>query len=675
MRSLVGLGLLALLLMSCRPPQSNQAPPPDQEPQTIAPDATKPIDFTSLRKSLELTVRARDQEQKSKISGGSQTWKERIYREGVRVETEGYVYHPNFMEFTLSGLFGLLQSDFLSKFDDRERTSSDTGTIYEYDFEGSFLKKKEYPGSVYLKRYSSIEPRPFLSSLQTTTDSEGFAWQYVDPKMPTSLQFDMTDVKLDPLDKSESPGEQKNSSFRFDTSYHFTEHNVLSLTFDRRSVSEDPFALQYDTNDLTLGHRFDFGERHEHRLDSELEFYDQTGTFDTKRNRWRETLRLTHSDTLRSWYQFEAMDRTQGHLAGVAPITEKSILGSGTVEHTLYDSLVSQLFGYAQRQKFDDGLKIERFGVQPSFDYRKKNPWGMLMAGYQFRAQREERTGADLSFEVNDEPATFNDPDPVVLSNTNVVVSSVFITSQDRLIMYNATSDYRVRRVGDRIEIERVPTGRIADGQTVLIDYFWALAGNLTLDTLTNNFSIRENFDFGLQPYYRLRKQDQTLTPADATGVQPDDIKDNTYGVEFRRDLIHFLAEYEDHESTIQPYKAKRLAADLTKRFNRNRTVRLRARWVDIERTDLLGRETKFFTVEGRYREQIGEHLTLEGAALYRKENDNTAGNNKGLDLDFSLEWLIRETELRLTYNFGRFEDDFAENRNQMLYLQFRRRF
>lgn len=660
------IAMLAAALMSATGCQSMQG---------TSPEGVKAVDFTSIRRQVEVEARVRDQEQKSKVGAGNTSTHEEIFQEGIRLETEGSVYHPNFMEFSLSALFGLIQEDFQSDYGNRNKSSSDNGDVLEFDFEGQFLKKKPYPGTVYARQYERIDPRPFLSSLRTTTTNYGFVWEYVDAKMPTSVQFDSTDVKLDPLDPKEDPGEQKNSNFRFDTSYHFNDNNVLSFTYERRSVSEEPFTLQYDSDDLTLAHRLDFGPHHKHRLDSELEYFNQVGTFDIERLRWRETLRLTHSETLRSWYQSEILDRTQGFQRGVPPFQETSYVLSGTVEHDLYESLVSDLFGFGQFQDFKDGLEITRYGIQPSFDYRKKNPWGQLLADYLFRLQTEDRRGAGQSFEVINERITFRDPENPTLSNTNIVVGTIFITAEDRTTLYRAGDDYRIIRVGDRVEIERIPTGRILDGQTVEVDYTWFVAGDLTLDTLNHNFQIRQNFDMGLQPYYRLRYQNQDVTPADATGVVAEDITANIVGTEFRRGPIRLLGEYEDHESNVNPFEAIRLAGDYTLRYHRDATTRLRIRYVDLDRSGDIPRQTKLFTAEARHRQRIGEHLTLEGAVLYRTEDDSLSGPDEGVDVDLTLEWIIRETELRIFYEYGQFEDDFASNKNQSMYLQFRRRF
>jgi len=631
--------------------------------------------LTDVRGRLEYVARVRDQQQDSKVGAGSTSSKESIFEENIRLETDGSVYHPNFLEFTLAGLFGLQQRDFEETFDGRKRTSGDDGDVTEYDFEGHFLKKKPYPGTVYARQYRSLEPRPFLSSLQTTTTNYGFVWQYIDPKTPTTLQFNHTNVLLEPLDKQEKPGSQKNEDLRFETAYKFSDHNVLSLTYDRRSVAEEPFKLAYDSDEVTLAHRLDFGDHNQHRLDSELNMFNQKGTFDIERTRFRELLRLSHSDKLRSWYQFEFLDRTQGSLSGVPPISEQSTYLSGTVEHKLYESLVSQLFAYAQQQDFDSGLNIIRFGMQPNFDYRKKNPWGALLADYNVRIQREDRSGGTLDMEVTDETRTFQDPDPITLDNPNIVLSSIFITAEDRTTAYHEGRDYRLRRVGDGVEIERVPTGHIQDGQAVLVDYVFVLGGDFTVDTITHSFALRQNFTFGLSPYYRLRKQDQTLTPPEATGITPEDITAHTIGTEFKRGPLRLTAEYEDHDSTIIPFKATRLSAEVTHKFDSGGTARLKARWTDMQRSGPQNRDTEFFTAEGRYRQTLAKALTVEGAVLYRARKDTLSGDDKGVDVDLALEWLYRQTEVRVTYELGKFEDDFAKNRTSSLYLQIRRRF
>jgi hypothetical protein len=623
---------------------------------------------------VEMVVRDRRRDQQSKVGAGDTRSQETVFEESVKLETRGHVYHPNLMEFAAAGVFGLLQYQFEDEFDGRERSSSEDGEILEFDLSANLLQKKPYPGTVFARRQRALEARPFQSSLETTTTNFGLVWQYVDEKTPTSLQFSHTDVELDPLGSDEETGEQRNTSFRFETAYNVNERNAFSLVYEHLAVAEEPFDLSYDTDELTLGHRLDFGDRR-HRLESELDLFRQRGTFDVERVRWRELLRLEHTDTLRSRFSFELQDRTQGTLAGVEPIGERSYRVDGVLEHELYESLISQLQLYAQTQRFDSGLDVDRFGAFADFDYRKDNPWGVLLANYRAGAQREERSGGSQFVEVLDERHTFVDPEPVDLSNPNVEAGSILITAEDRLTVYVAGRDYTVRVVGDRTELRRVPTGRIEDGQTVLIDYQFFVGGEFTLDTLTQNFSVRQDFKFGLSPYYRLRWQDQTLSPDEAAGALAEDITSQTVGVEYRWKSLRLLAEYQDHDSNITPFEAVRLGGDLTHRFKTGATGKVRARWSDVSYFPPNDRENQFFTIEGRYRHPLTQHLTVEGAVLYRNEDDSLSGRNEGVDADLSLEWLIRQTQLRITFEYGDFTNAFSENDHTALYVQVRRSF
>lgn len=624
---------------------------------------------------LEFVARDRWYDQNSKTGAGDTDARETIFEENIRLELDGSVYHPNLLEYSLAGLFGLVQSEFEETFGDRRSQSQDDGDVIEYDAEAKIFQRKSYPGTLYARQYRSIEPRAFQPSLEVTTQTYGGTWQWIDEKAPTSLQFSHTEVDLQPTSGDEEPGSFENTQLRFDTGYRFSPKNSVSLSYRFESQMERPFELDYDIHELTLGHVLLFGDFSQHRLDSELNLLNQKGTFDIDRFRWRETMRLQHAEDLRSWYVFELLDREQGNLAGVTPIEERSYLVTGTLEHQLYDSLISQVYGFVHDQNFMDDLEIRRWGGQGSLDYRKENPWGRLLSSYRARFVRDDRTGGNQQVDVLDERGTFRDPEPVTLANSNVITGTILITAEDRVTTYQPSRDYRVRQVGDRVELERVPGGRIADGQTVLIDYVYEIAGDFKLDTIDQTFAIRQQFDIGLEPYYRFRKQDQSVTPEDATGVIPEDIIDHIVGVEFQRGVLDAQAEYESYDSSITPQRAIRLNGGLTKRFESGAVAGIQARWSRIDKLPPDDRETRFFSVEGRYRHPVTKALFVEAMLLYRNENDSLTGRDDGLDLDVSVEWSVRETDVLVTYEYGRFDDDFTDNENSTLFVQVRRRF
>jgi len=639
-------------------------------------DRTQSVRFESVSGYIEFVARDRKRDQKSKTNRAADlSTKETLLEQNLKLETKGYVYHPNFVEFTLGAVFGLLQNDYKQEIGGVPTTSSDDGEVLEFDLEADFFKKKKYPGSIFARRDRAIEPRPFQPSLEVTTTTYGFNWQYVDETTPTSMQFFDSEVNLDPVGGNEGSGYQHNTEFRFETAYNFSDTNRLSLRYSFRSVQEQPFELDYDVNEIKLGHKWHFGAHRQHRLDSELQYFKQVGTFNIDRLRWREILRMEHSDALRSWYVLEVLDRQQGSLAGVEPIDERSYSLTGTLEHEIYESLVTQLTVFGQRQEFGRGLTIERLGFTTNLDYRKKNRWGTLLSNYQFRVRAETRDGGTRQNEVLDERHTFADPAPILLSNTVVNSGSIRITDEERTTEYRAGRDYTLSVVGDRTEIRRVPSGLIADGQTVLIDYVFTIGGDFDLDTVSHRFMIRQNFDFGLSPYYRYLWQDQELDPKKAAGVTPEDIRSHLFGLEYVRGGLRLQAEYEKHDSTISPFDSMRLSASYTHRFKFGGTGSLRGRWTDITYDDPINRDTTFFSVEGRYRQAIKRNLVFEGAVLYREEEDSLSGNDRGVEAEFALEWYVRDTEMRMTYEYGSYDDRFSQNEYSAVWIQVRRNF
>ena len=628
---------------------------------------------------VEMVARQNTYDQEPKSGSGDTRTEETIFEENLRLETDGYLYHPNLLEFSLGGLFGLIQQDFEEITATRERTSRDDGSVLEFDLDAQILKKKSYPLTVSAHRRRAYNPRPFLPSLETTTTDYNVIWQYVSEKVPTTFQFQHTDVRLTPLSfggEAEQDGRQTNTLFRFETAYNFNDFNTLSLTYRHESAEEEPFTLRYDSDEVTLAHRLDFGEGHVHQLDSELNYHDQRGTLDTDRVRWRESLELQHSDTLRSRYRLEALERTRGSRSpDVRSRDERSVYVAGTLEHQLYESLTSQITGTARFQRLDPDIRIERLGARAGFTYRKKNPWSTLQAGYRAGIQQNERRGEDQRAEIIDESHFFRDPEAIVLQNPNIQTSTIVIRAEDRVTLYQEDRDYTVRDFGNRVEIERIPTGRISDGETVLIDYIFEVPGSFTLDTVSQNFNIRQVFPFGLAPYYRLEWQDQTVSPARVDGIPPDDRTVHVVGVDFERASLKLNAEYEDRDSTIDPLRATRLGASYAHRFKSGATGGADLRWSDTKHGLPVDRDVELLTLRGRYRHPITANLTVEGTVLYRLGEDSLTGEDEGLDLFFSLEWLVRETEVRITFEFDQFDDDIARNEATSLYVQVRRHF
>lgn len=636
------------------------------------------LQLTKFGGHADFVVRHRERELKSKTGDTETRSEETIFEESLSLEAKGYAFHPNILELALGGVFGLVQEDFTETVDGRKRSDSHYGDLTEFDLDAQILKKRAYPMTVFAHRRRGIVPRPFRPSLETTTRDYGFTWQYVSKKTPTSLRFNHTETTLSPLFilEQEEEGRQETTELRLESEYHYNDTDRLSFTYTYESVDEEPYNIKYDADEVTLSHDLTMGGKRRHNLRSEFNYLDQRGTIPIKRTRWREDLRLVHSDSLASRFRFELLDRTRGsRSATVADVKERSYRLTGSLRHQLFDSQTTQFQAFVQKQEFEPDLQITRWGGQFNFNYRKTNPWGILHANYAARLERTDQRGETRTAEVIDEVHTFRDPEPIVLGSRNVDVSSITIRAEDRVTFYQQGRDFTRRDVGDIVEIERVATGRIADGETVLIDYQYDVGGSFELDTVSQNFAIRQDFDFGLTPYYQLEWQDQTIRPADATSSVAEDLTAHVAGVEYEKASLRLFAEYEDRDSTISPLVSSRVGASYAHRFRTGAETSMHARWTDTTYDPPNQRDVTLLTLEARHRHPIIPGLTVEGSVYYRNGEDSVSGDTDGIDMSVSLEWFVNQMEIRMSYERSEYEDEFALNDSSALFVHIKRGF
>jgi hypothetical protein len=89
---------------------------------------------------------------------------------------------------------------------------------------------------------------------------------------------------------------------------------------------------------------------------------------------------------------------------------------------------------------------------------------------------------------------------PVALSRDFVVIESVVVTNVPKTQTFVQDIDYRLVTIGSTTTIERLISGNIDDGQTVLVTYDTLTGGTLMYDTLSQGLSI----NLGLWRYANL---------------------------------------------------------------------------------------------------------------------------------------------------------------------------
>ncbi|MEW6072972.1 MAG: hypothetical protein AB1726_10335 [Planctomycetota bacterium] len=597
-----------------------------------------------------------------------------MIEEKLKLDTAGYAYHPNLLSFVAGTLVGLQQHDYESE-PPTDAAEGGSGRLLGFDVSTDILKQKRYPTTVFARRFQGVEPRPFFTSVRRKTEEYGLHWSYLSDRLPTRLQLDHNAVEYSPFGGTEEDRRHQSDQVRVDSTYIVSDSNKASLVYEHQSIERSPFEIRYDVDNLRLTHGLMFGEKEQHRLDSELSRYDQRGSLGLERSELRERLSLRHADSLRSWYEVDAVGRTQGRPEDDIVIEERSRALSAAVEHRLYESVITEIGGFVQDQDFDGAADTDQEGLHADVHYRKRNRWGVFESTYGYSRRNIGRHGSDEVVTVLDESHVFEDPDPIVLDGPGIILSTIVITDETGTETYTLDLDYGVVEFGNRVEIHRLPGGLIVDGQAVLVDFDLLNVGEYSLDTTGQRIGVRQTFSFGLAPYYRLSLQRQSVHPAEAIATLGEDVESRTLGVEYRKDGFQAMVEREEYASNISPYTARRAGCGYSHRFEGGSTARVGVGWSELHYEAPQWRKTSHFTLDGSYRHRLTEHASFEGMGRYLDDSDSLSLDNHGVDVNLALEWARRGREVRIVYETGSFENDFTRNDASRLYVELRAHF
>jgi hypothetical protein len=178
-----------------------------------------------------------------------------------------------------------------------------------------------------------------------------------------------------------------------------------------------------------------------------------------------------------------------------------------------------------------------------------------------------------------------------------------------------------------------------------------------------------------LTPYYRLELQDQTISPRNTATTVAEDITAHIVGLEYIHGSLALSAEYEDHDSTTIPYESIRWNGNLSHHFEFGAVGGLSATWSKVDYEEPNDRKRDHLSIGGRWRHTITPRLSGIGSVQYRNDDDTLTGDDDGIDVDLSLEWSMREVEIKIGYEYGHYNNIYTRNDSSFFYIEIRRLF
>jgi hypothetical protein len=595
------------------------------------------LQFDKPNWRLELTGQYSRQE--TRTAGQPEEATELLFRESLTGSTRGAIIHPNLIDLSLSGAFGLSQDRFESN--QTGRQSADT-MIYGFDCSATFLRKEVAPLTLYATRRETTENRDFGPSLRNLTTTYGGTWEIRWPTAPTRFQaYHNEQESIDPA--GEAGFRQEQDAALWHTDFKPSSNQVVNWDYSYNNVRGRPDigpTVTIETHEATLSHLLLFGSGNEHSLTSTVNYLEQTGEFALTRMRWTEDLYMLHSDTFDTFAHYELTREDSD------TFDQTHHRGEMGFHHRLFKSLVTTGRGGVDLQETTGGSQITDWFGDLNLNYTKKVPYGTLGANFGAHYDRREADPQTRPVQVIDQSGTFSDPSPILLP-FNTVPSSIRITNASGLRVYQEGIDYAVLALPTRVEIRRLLGGAIDPGQSVLIDYQLGAQPGSTTTTASFNvggrYSIEEGVLKGLSVYASYVWQDQQIDTSVPAAFIPDNVRDLTLGVDYRFWNMVVGAEYQHRQSELSPYDSWRYRAQYSQRILDQTVLSATADYQTIDYTD-ENNQVRFFQVSSTLSQDLGQNLRIVATVSYRDEENDLFGASRGFEQQIELNWRYRQT-------------------------------
>jgi len=606
---------------------------------------------------------------------GSQTNREWGFEERVGFNLAGAIVDPGLMTFAGDLSFALAQDHF-EEFGTGLRTRRDTdrGVLLQYDMRVNFFQGKLISGSVYGLRQDDRINRRFQPALDEERSGFGTSWVFAHDRIPMELSYDFLQTdRTGNRDKRDNE-EFQESTFHYAVRYIVDEHHRLKLSYEHAETEQDfqGRRRQFETiRDLmTIEHEVEFGNAYQHAFRTLIHWLEESGAFARDFFEIGPQLTLKHSDTLQTLYKFQF---NRERFAGLDIETQRADF---QLVHQVYSNLTTTVDAFALYEDVENDINTTQYGASVDWQYNRKNRFGHFYANLALAYDTEDVSGDNGRRVILDEAHTFQDPLAVFLRNRRVIPFTIVVTDAGNRRIYQLGVDYLVFRRGNVTRISRIRTGRIADRDTIFVDYLFKTPSNGSLDTVRADFSLEQRFDNGLTPYYRLSYRNQEDDLSAGFARQADRTNHHRLGVTYEKTRFTLGTEYEDFDDSIDPFRAFHLNGLWHIIMQQDRSLDLSARLSRFDFTNGFDdRNVTFLDITLDHRWHLGDALSTVQRLSYRIEEDSLSGTTQGWDVSAGVEYAWGDLFAEITLEYDRLDLPYSDDEDFGVYFRLRREF
>ena len=441
------------------------------------------------------------------------------FRESVTLETHGWIYHPDLMDFHLAFEPEWQQETFRKNQVAMDPTQSyDTHTtLLDYDLGATLLKRKPVSLDIFANHKTGQIDLSNARDADIDNETLGSRLNFNNPTLPGSIAWIHRRVEQSGFYQLTEDRDEALLALRHNAGKSATRLNMRYNDTETTYATFKTTDLSSKTLSTELSNGYDFTDDNRVRLDSRI-YNMQAEYAGIDQTFWNlsENLFWTHSKSLLTRYRADYSRREFG-----SATTEEERF-SAALTHHLRDRLTTDLGVAAVFNDFDGGRE-DLYESNLGLIYRHPLPKGSLELGAAYDYAVTNRSGSQKIIPT-DERLTLSTGTESFLDKENIDPASIVVTDLTGGTVYTENIDYQVGTVGQVVSISRTLLGAIADGQQVVVHYSYQI--NAAYDDA--RFGQRYRFSLALWSFAYLTYTHSRIDQEIRSGEPPNDPLDDT---------------------------------------------------------------------------------------------------------------------------------------------------
>jgi len=664
------INIIALVPLMDARAEPNQEDPPSQPPRNV-------FSLDRMDAYLEAEASYYDNRVKTSRRSGfrrdnSQTNRATQVRESLGLELEGSILDPEILSYGASFSFGLSQDRFKEHNDYSDKTDSDSGILLEYDVRANLFQGRRLSGTVYGHQQNDRIPRQFQPTLREDRTGFGTSWVFAHDRFPMELTYDYEETDRTGNRERRDDEHFTESTLRYDVQWIVSQYNRFKLSYEHATSKQDfqGFREQFSTRrDLfRIEHELSFGRDHRNSLRTLIHWQEESGDFARDLLEIGPQLTVQHTDELQTMYKYQF---NRQRYEGSDIQTQR---GDFQLIHQKYTNLTTTFDAFGLFEDSEDDVNTRQFGTSVDWQYNRRNPLGHFYANLALAYDTENTSGGSGDRIALDEAATFRDPLPIILRNRDVARFPIIVTDTTGLRLFFEGVDYMVLQRRGATMLIRMPTGRIANGAAVLVDYRYRPLRQGQIDTLRVDFNVEQRFSNGVTPYYRVSYRNQENDTAGFFARRADRTDHHRIGVRYEQPRYAAGGEIEVFDDSIDPYNAFHLDGLWHAVQTPSHSVDASARF---SRFFFEGgfdrRNVNILDVEVDHRWHLNEKLSTVERLTYRWEDDSADGITNAWDAAAGIDYRLGDLTAEVTLEYDRLDLPDSIEDDVGIYVRVRR--